>query len=182
MCSAGGRARPVRLLVPCGGLLRFIATLEDPRVVGKILAHLGLLHPGPAPPSAPVRSDNGLNVSSARGPERAPAATPNGRFSGRVGAMASFTVTCPCCNGRLTIDPALEAVIAHEPPPRQKSGVGLDEALTSLKGAAAKRAERFKEQMKAERSKPKVLDRMFQEGLKKAKDDPDPPINPMDLD
>ena len=96
--------------------------------------------------------------------------------------MASFTVTCPCCNGRLTIDPALEAVITHEPPPRPRSGLGLDEALSSLKGAAAKREERFKEQIKAEQSKPKVLDRKFQEGLKKAKDSPDPPINPMEMD
>ena len=96
--------------------------------------------------------------------------------------MASFTVTCPCCSGRLTIDPALEAVIAHEPPPRSRSGLGLDEALSSLKGAAAKREERFKEQLKAEQSKPKVLHRKFQEGLKKAKDSPDPPLNPMDLD
>jgi hypothetical protein len=33
--------------------------------------------------------------------------------------MATFTVTCPCCDGRLTIDPALEAVIAHEAPPHR---------------------------------------------------------------
>jgi hypothetical protein len=39
----------------CGGRLRLIATVVDPAVVGKILAHLGLLppagSPGPAPPS-----------------------------------------------------------------------------------------------------------------------------------
>ena len=96
--------------------------------------------------------------------------------------MATFTVTCPCCRGRLTIDAALEAVIAHEAPPRPRSGLGLDEALTSLKGQAAKREQLFKEQIKAEQKKPQVLDRKFQEGLKKAKDSPDPPINPMDLD
>ena len=43
----------------CGGRLRRIATVEDPAVVGTILAHLGLLHPadapGPAPPSAALR-------------------------------------------------------------------------------------------------------------------------------
>ena len=27
--------------------------------------------------------------------------------------MATFILTCPCCNGRLTIDPKLEAVVAH---------------------------------------------------------------------
>jgi hypothetical protein len=96
--------------------------------------------------------------------------------------MASFIVTCPCCNGRLTIDPELEAVIAHEAPPRQRSGLGLDEALSSLGGQAAKRDQLFKEQLKAEQSKGKVLDRKFQEGLKKAKDDPTKPLNPMELD
>jgi len=96
--------------------------------------------------------------------------------------MASFIVTCPCCNGRLTIDPELGAVIAHEAPPRQRSGLGLDEALSSLGGQAAKREQLFKEQLKAEQSKGKVLDRKFQEGLKKAKDDPGKPLNPMELD
>jgi len=42
--------------VGVAGRLRLIATLEDPAVVGTILAPLGLLHPGdfpgPAPPSA----------------------------------------------------------------------------------------------------------------------------------
>ena len=96
--------------------------------------------------------------------------------------MAAFIVTCPCCNGRLTIDPEVEAVIAHEAPPRQRSGLGLDEALSSLGGQAAKREQLFKEQLKAEQSKGKVLDRKFQEGLKKAKDDPGKPLNPMELD
>ena len=96
--------------------------------------------------------------------------------------MASFIVTCPCCNGRLTIDPELHAVVAHEAPPRQRSGLGLDEALSSLGGQAAKREQLFKEQLKAEQFKGKVLDRKFQEGLKKAKDDPGKPLNPMELD
>ena len=40
----------------CGGRLRFIATVDDPGVVGAILAPLGLLHPGPAPPPAAPRA------------------------------------------------------------------------------------------------------------------------------
>jgi len=96
--------------------------------------------------------------------------------------MATFKVTCPCCDGRLTIDAKLQAVIAHEAPPRAKSGLGLDDALNSLKGAAARREERFKEELKAQEKKPKILDKMFQEGMKKAKDMPGRPINPLDLD
>jgi hypothetical protein len=52
----------------CGGRLRRIATVEDPAVVGKILAHLGLLHPadspGPAPPSAALRAAAAPPVSN----------------------------------------------------------------------------------------------------------------------
>ncbi len=96
--------------------------------------------------------------------------------------MATFTITCPCCNGRLTIDPKLEAVVAHEAPPRSRSGLGLGEAITSLEGEAARREERFKEQMKAEQNKSKVLDAKLQRALKKAKDDPTKPLNPMDMD
>jgi len=40
----------------CGGRLRLIATLHDPAVIRKILAHLALAHsgqsPGPAPPTS----------------------------------------------------------------------------------------------------------------------------------
>ena len=40
----------------CGGRLRLIATLHDPAVIRKILAHLVLYHsgqsPGPAPPES----------------------------------------------------------------------------------------------------------------------------------
>src|SRR5262249_25918931 len=95
--------------------------------------------------------------------------------------MATFIVTCPCCNGRLTIDPALEAVVAHEAPPPPRSGIGLDEALSSLKGAAARRAEGFQEQIKAEPEKPQGPQRKIEEGLQKAHDAPRPPLNPMNM-
>ena len=38
---------------PCGGRLRPIATVQDPAVVGTILAHLGLLHPADSPGAPP---------------------------------------------------------------------------------------------------------------------------------
>ena len=42
--------------------------------------------------------------------------------------------------------------------------------------------ERFKDELKAQEKKPQVLDKMFQEGVKKAKDMPGRPLNPLDLD
>ncbi len=98
--------------------------------------------------------------------------------------MPSFTVECPCCNGRLTIDPELRAVIAHEPAPPKRAVADIGAAFDAMKSRSAEREERFRKQMEAERSgqKSKLLDRMFQEGLKKAKDSPDPPIKPIDID
>ena len=97
---------------------------------------------------------------------------------------ASFTVTCPCCEARLTIDPELGAVVAHEVPPRKRSVSDIDAAFDVLKSKSAEREERFRREMEARASgqKSKLLDRMFQEGLKKAKDSPDPPIKPIDID
>ncbi|MFQ5521008.1 MAG: hypothetical protein ACE5FK_06395 [Candidatus Methylomirabilia bacterium] len=36
----------------CGGRMRLIATIEDPRIIHRILSHLGLPTEGPRPPPA----------------------------------------------------------------------------------------------------------------------------------
>src|SRR5262245_30524890 len=94
----------------------------------------------------------------------------------------SFMVVCPCCQGKLTIDPELEAVIAHEAPPPTRSAKHLGAAFDTLRRKSAAREARFRQQMPAEAQKGKLLDRKFQESLKKAKDSPDPPKRPFDYD
>jgi hypothetical protein len=95
-------------------------------------------------------------------------------------ADSSFIVECPCCKAKLTLDPELRAVIAHVPPPPTRSVDDLGAAFDKLRTKSAEREERFKEQLRAEGEKGKLLDRKFQEGLKKAKDDPGPPKRPFD--
>jgi len=99
-----------------------------------------------------------------------------------MGENDSFTVVCPCCGAKLTVDAALRALISHEAPARTGPSRDLDHALGALQGAAGRREELFRKSVEAEKSKGKVLDRKFQEGLKKAKDSPDPPVRPIDLD
>ena len=94
----------------------------------------------------------------------------------------SFTILCPCCQGKLTIDPELEAVIAHEAAPPARSTKDLGAAFDSLRSKSAEREEKFRQQMQAETQKGKLLDRKFQESLKKAKDSPDPPRRPFDFE
>ena len=99
-----------------------------------------------------------------------------------AGKKKTVKVRCPHCQAKLTVDPEVEAVIAHEPPPRTGPARDLDAAFGALQSASAKREDAFKESLKAEETKGKVLDRKFQESLKKAKDDPAPPLRPIDLD
>jgi hypothetical protein len=94
----------------------------------------------------------------------------------------SFQIVCPCCQGTLTVDPELKAVVAHEAPPPRRTVGDLGAALGALGARAAEREEKFRQQMQAEAQKGRLLDRKFQEGLKKAKDSPDPPRRPFDLD
>jgi uncharacterized Zn finger protein (UPF0148 family) len=95
---------------------------------------------------------------------------------------ASFQIICPCCQAKITVDAELRAVIAHEAPPPRRTTADLGTAFDALRSKSAEREERFKQQMQAEAQKGKLLDRKFQEGLKKAKDSPDPPSRPFDLD
>ena len=94
----------------------------------------------------------------------------------------SIKVECPCCQAKLTIDPDLGAVVAHEAPPPKRTVDDLGAAFDVLRSKSAEREERFRQQMAAESQKGKVLDRKFQEGLKKAKDSPDPPKRPFDYE
>lgn len=85
---------------------------------------------------------------------------------------ASIEVICPCCQAKLTIDPTLKAVLAHEPPPKTSSVTDLSEAVQALKGKASEREARFLQSVEAEKDKGKLLERKFQEAFKKAKDEP----------
>lgn len=95
-----------------------------------------------------------------------------------------FEVACPCCGARLTIDPEVRAVLSHEAPIKEKPVADLKKAVEALKGEAGRRQAQFTQSMQAEKDKGKVLDRKFQEALKKAKDEPPtaPPARDIDLD
>ncbi len=94
-----------------------------------------------------------------------------------------FEVICPCCRAKLRVDPGLQTVLSHEPPPIEHSVKDLTEALKGLKGEAAQREARFQESMKAEKSKKDVLNKKFQDALKRSKDEPvTRPVRDIDLD
>lgn len=92
-------------------------------------------------------------------------------------------ITCPCCQAKLTVDPALEVVLAHEAPPKAAPDVDISDAERILRAQAEAREAKFRESFEAEQKKEDVLARKFEEALKKAKDAPaEKPIRHFDLD
>ena len=96
---------------------------------------------------------------------------------------STIQVTCPCCESTLTIDTALAAVLAHKAPPSPQPVTHLKDARKMLKEEANRRDAKYQQMLEAEKSKGKVLDRKFQELLKKAKEEPiTKPLKDIDLD
>ncbi|MBI4736640.1 MAG: hypothetical protein HY766_11400 [candidate division NC10 bacterium] len=98
-------------------------------------------------------------------------------------AKEPLEVVCPCCQAKLRVDPELQAVLSYEPPPEERTVRDLSEAVKGLQAEAAQRQAKFEESLKAQKSKKNLLDRKFQEALKKAKDEPiTKPVRDIDLD
>jgi hypothetical protein len=94
-----------------------------------------------------------------------------------------FEVVCPCCQAKLRVDPEMRAVLSHELPPEERSVKDLTDAVKGLKAEAAQRQARFEESLKLQKSKKDLLDKKFQDALKRTKDVPlSKPIRDIDLD
>ena len=98
-------------------------------------------------------------------------------------AAATVEVVCPCCQAKLKIDPQLAVVLAHEAPPRATPDVDLTDTARILQQEAERREEKFRASVEAEKKKADVLDRLFEEGLKKAQEQPpEKPLRDFDLE
>jgi hypothetical protein len=94
----------------------------------------------------------------------------------------SIEVTCPCCEAKLTVDTELAVVLSHVSPPRVAPDVDINDAARILEEQARKREDKFRDSWAAESRKEDVLNRKFEEALKKAKDQPaEKPLRDFDL-
>jgi len=92
-------------------------------------------------------------------------------------------VTCPCCQSKLVVDPELAVVLSHEAPPKAAPDVDLSDTARLLREQEERREEKYKQSVEYEKKKEDVFERLFEEGLKKAKDKPiEKPIRDFDLD
>ena len=95
-----------------------------------------------------------------------------------------FEVTCPCCGGMLKIDVDARAVIAHKAAVAPKTFNDLEEAARAMKEQDSRRDSIFRQSVEAEKNKGDLLEKKFQEAVKRAKETPDTgrPIRDFDLD
>jgi hypothetical protein len=92
-------------------------------------------------------------------------------------------VSCPCCQSKLTVDPELAVVLSHVEPPRVAPNVDISDTARILAEQARKREDKFRDSWEAESKKEDVLNRKFEEALKKAKDQPaEKPMRDFDLE
>lgn len=95
-----------------------------------------------------------------------------------------FEVGCPCCGAVLKVDPATRGVISHVAPIKPKMFADLDAAAKAMKEQEGRKESIFRQAVDAEKNKADLLEKKFQEAVKKAKESPDegPRIRDFELD
>jgi hypothetical protein len=95
-----------------------------------------------------------------------------------------FEVGCPCCGALLKIDAETKAVIAHTPKAVPKTFEDLEAAAKAMKDQDSRKESLFRQSVEAQKHSGDLLEKKFQEALKRAKETPDTgkPIRDFDLD
>lgn len=101
-----------------------------------------------------------------------------------MGKKGNFEVTCPCCGAVLKVDGDTHGVISHVAPVKPKLFNDLDEAARAMKEQDNRRDSIFRQSVEAQKHASDLLEKKFQEALRKAKESPDTgkPIRDFDLD
>ena len=95
----------------------------------------------------------------------------------------TFEVACPHCGATLKIDVATHAVIAHTAPVTPKTFKDFEEASRAMREQEGRKESIFRQSVEAQKHSADLLEKKFQEALKRAKETPDTPkIRDFDLD
>jgi ribulose kinase len=96
---------------------------------------------------------------------------------------APFELACPCCHAVLKIDPETHAVIAFTPAVAPKTFNDIEEAARAMKEQDTRKESLFRQSVEAQKHQADLLEKKFQEALRRAKEAPDvPKIRDFDLD
>jgi hypothetical protein len=93
-----------------------------------------------------------------------------------------ITVTCPCCQAELHIDPETAAVIRHKEHVKPPTLADMEAAVAKFKGEAGRREDAFQKSVADNKVRADVLNKKFDEMLRLAKENPDEPPPKRDID
>ena len=85
----------------------------------------------------------------------------------------SFETTCPCCGAMLKIDVVTRAVISHVAPVKPRTFNDFEAAAKAMREQEGRKESIFRQAVDAEKNKSELLEKKFQEAVKKAKEPPD---------
>lgn len=96
----------------------------------------------------------------------------------------NFDLTCPCCGALMKVDAERQAVISHVAPVKPKTFNDMEEAARAMKEQDSRRDSIFRQSVEAQKHAGDLLEKKFQEAVRKAKETPDTgrPIRDFDLD
>lgn len=97
---------------------------------------------------------------------------------------SNFELTCPCCGALMKVDLSTKAVISHTAAVKPRTFADMEEAARALKEHDNRRESIFRQSMDAQKNASELMEKKFQEAVKKAKETPDTgrPIRDFDLD
>ena len=84
-----------------------------------------------------------------------------------------FDVGCPCCGAVLKVDSVTKQVIAHTAKQAPKMFQDFEEATRAMRDQDSRRESLFQQSVLAEKNKADLLEKKFQEAVKRAKEAPD---------
>jgi hypothetical protein len=95
-----------------------------------------------------------------------------------------FEIGCPCCSAVLKVDTDTKAVISHVAPVKPKTFSDFEAAAKSMREQEVRKESIFRQAVDAEKNKAELLEKKFQEAVKKAKENPEEgrPLRDFDLD
>jgi len=95
-----------------------------------------------------------------------------------------FEVACPCCGATLKVDPSVRAVIAHTAKAVPRTFEDMEAAARAMKEQDSRKESIFRQSVEAQKHQADLLEKKFQEALKRAKEAPDTgkPLRDFDLD
>jgi hypothetical protein len=98
--------------------------------------------------------------------------------------QGQFEVACPCCGAMLKVDVETKAVISHIPKAIPKTFEDIEAAARAMKEHDSRKESIFRQSVEAQKNSSDLLEKKFQEALRKAKETPDTgkPLRDFDLD